>query len=158
MTTIAWDGNLLAADRKGNSDGMARDREKIIIVPDRRVAITWEGRHECGLVLADWWLNGCDVDKWPAFQEDDEAWTRLLIFGVGEILEYERLPKAQAVTETPMAWGSGRAFALGAMAANMTAAEAVKIAGRYDIYSGLGVNFVRISDIRPEACGLRLEA
>jgi ATP-dependent protease HslVU (ClpYQ) peptidase subunit len=46
----------------------------------------------------------------------------------------------QVVEDPFMAWGSGRDFALGAMAMGATAREAVAVACRFNVYCGNGID------------------
>ena len=94
-----------------------------------------------GRVLLAWYDDGADPDKWPQALQTEEGFSPLILADTQMLVEFENLavplvyPRSQK-----MAWGSGHQIALGAMAAGATAAEAVKIASQYDIYTGHGVD------------------
>lgn len=140
MSIIAWDGTTIAADRQATHSGLALSVEKLY----RRsagVILGFTGSLEQGLLLADWYGAGADPDKWPVWQTPMD-YTRLVVlnFHVGLLMEYESLPVAQyRKFESPAAFGSGRDFALGAMAQGANAREAVEIASRFSVDCGLGV-------------------
>jgi len=138
VSVVAWDGKTLVADRMGSNNGLTFTMVKMQKFPDGTV-LAWCGIQEQGLLLAKWFREGADPEKWPAFQKKDE-WTSLLILKDGKLTEYEQEPIAQEVLDPRMAWGHGRAFALGAMAAGASAVEAVTIASTFDIYCGNGVS------------------
>ena len=107
------------------------------------VILAWAGDQEQGLVLAHWYENGSDPDKWPAFQRNTgHDWTRLIVVEDNRwIYTYEKEPEKQLLPLANgkfMAWGSGRDYAMGAMAMRADAVKAVLIASEYDIYCGFG--------------------
>lgn len=153
MSVIAWDGKSFAADRQG-SNGELRfvapklkrevygkeDREEIAIL-----AMT--GNQASGLLLMRWWLDGADPKDWPASQRSED-WARLIVWTrYRGVATFEKDPVAILVEDPFMAWGSGRDYALGAMARGATAREAVEIACRFSIYCGLGIDEFSIAEL-----------
>lgn len=149
MTTIAWDGAALAADRLCNSGDVAVSIRKL---------------HDCGafayagcgaavdvVIVADWLrdgapdvqLTGVESSKCCgiAVRKHDRA-----LFTV-EIAE--KRPILLPIEERFHAEGSGRQAALAAMACGKSAREAVKIAARFDVCTGRGVDSVIV---RPDRC------
>ena len=143
MSIVAWDGKSLAADRMATADEMRYAVTKIM--PVKGGAIAWCGPQEYGLTLLEWVLEGEQQDKWPECQARDN-WARIIVVKHGGcIYEYESLPIPQPITEPFMAWGSGRDFAMGAMAAGATAKQAVEITNRFSTTCGCGVDVVRLT-------------
>jgi hypothetical protein len=139
MSVVAWDGQIIACDRQGTNSNLRHKVSKSIRCFDERTLLFWTGTHEQGLMLAQWYVDGAKPDKWPEFQKDKEDWTRLIVAGKEQIETYEHLPIAQIIMDDIMAWGCGRDYALGAMAAGADAVKAVEIASLYDPACGLGV-------------------
>lgn len=128
MTTIAWDGKTLAADSLGDKCGWKIPSQKIIRLRDGRLYGTAGAFGQC-LAVADW-LNHRDGG---APEAEDAGGIIIGLDGHAYAVERHatliRLPKTAAA-------GSGRDFALAAMRCGKTAAEAVKIAIEFDVYSG----------------------
>jgi ATP-dependent protease HslVU (ClpYQ) peptidase subunit len=135
MSVVVWDGITLAADRQATSGEMRVTTRKIKRLSDGSLA-GWTGASEYGQLLVEWYERGQDRDKWPAFQRTDK-WARLIVVRQdGVVLEFEQEPIAQPVLDVPMAWGSGRDIAIGALEMGATAIQAVEIACRYNVYCG----------------------
>ena len=144
MSIIAYDGKTLAADRQGTCADLAATHTKIKKIPSGEV-LAWTGEEEQGLCLALWYEAGSPVDKWPKFQEGDD-WTRLIVASKEGVFTYEQVPKKVCVEDPFMAWGSGRDFAMGAMAMGADAEKAVLIANKHNIYCGKGVMSFRLRE------------
>lgn len=92
--------------------------------------------------MARWFEEGADREKWPKCQDKDDTWCRLIVVnGLGAFF-YERLPVEIRVEDSFMAWGSGRDFALGAMACGKSACEAVEVACKFDTGCGNGIDAI----------------
>jgi hypothetical protein len=140
VTTIAWDGKTLAADRQANCNGSRRSIHKIL---------------NCG----QFWYGGCGqlddiqrVAKWLADAEQPPpVFEDAGLYGIAV-----RKDTAQAffvegktvcfsqILDRVMATGSGGEYARAAMELGKTAAQAIAFAARFDIGTGLGVDSVRI--------------
>jgi hypothetical protein len=94
-------------------------------------------------MMARWYEAGADPADFPKCQEDKDDWARLIVVADGRVMVYERHPIAFPVEDPFMAWGSGRDYAMGAMARGATAREAVEIAMRFDHHCGMGIDEVR---------------
>ena len=136
MSTVAWDGKTLAADCMGVSSGVRTRVAKIVRLGDGRV-VAWTGMQEHGLSLLHWYTDGAAPETYPAFQRT-KHWTRFIVASPHVVVFFEQEPVAQPVVGRPCAWGSGRDFALGAMACGADARKAVEIASIWDIYTGMG--------------------
>lgn len=140
MSVIAWDGKSVAADRLGCVAECALTTTKIWRDEASGIVVATTGDASFGLAIVQWWKDGAESKQWPAFQSTDD-WARMIVFEPGEKpYSYERQPFKQIVEDPFMAWGSGRDFALGAMAMGATAREAVEIASRFNVYCGNGID------------------
>ncbi len=143
MSVVAWDGKTLAADRQGTQGDLVLLACKIRRLPNNDV-VAWTGEIERGLALAQWYEAGADPSRFPSFQ-GSENWTRLIVVPAkGRPFIFEQLPFRQTVLDRMAAWGSGRDFALGAMAMGATAERAVKVASRFASSCGFGVQSFRV--------------
>lgn len=139
MTTIAWDGRILAADRLCSIGGTRVLINKIKALPSGDV-VAWSGRHENGLLLAKWYEDGADPKKFPKCQESEEGWTHLVVLRKDGVCgHYDRQPIFQEPAGNQYAWGTGMDFALVAMHLGKNAIDAIDVTSVFDINTGLGV-------------------
>lgn len=143
MSVIAWDGKVVASDRQSTAGSMAVMAKKIWRL-DSGGVIAIAGHLERGLLRVRWYRSGAKPELWPRFEGETEL--TMVVFERGHAWEFEQEPVAIPVRAKKMAWGSGTDFAMGAMEAGADAAKAVRIASKYDIYSGLGVNVLKLPD------------
>lgn len=142
MSVVAWDGKVIAADRQGTIAEM-----RVVSSKMRRTAeavLAWTGNQECGLALADWYERGASKDAWPKFQDDMDRWTRLIVADMHGIRYYEQEPVPQYVQQPFIAFGSGRDFAMGAMAMGASAERAVQVASEFCVSCGMGVEVMEV--------------
>jgi len=133
VTTVAWDGEALAADRRVTQDGT-------IICMTVKVRRCGDGRRigAVGSLSAVHAVlhaleSGVRPVEWP-----DEA-EALEVMPDGRVFRHDGLGRAPVLGRF-QALGSGRAFALAAMACGRSAAQAVAIAARFDHCTGDGVD------------------
>jgi len=139
MSVVAWDGKAVAADKQATCSSMRFTVTKLRRLGTGEV-LAWTGDLDSGVLLAQWFEDGADPAKWPKCQEDKDQWVRLLVFSSAGARFYERQPVAVAIEDRFMAWGSGRDYAVGALACGKTAREAVEIAARFSTECGMGVD------------------
>jgi ATP-dependent protease HslVU (ClpYQ) peptidase subunit len=136
MTTIAWDGHTLAADRQSTWGGTATKTRKIfraVHEDGREVIYGCAGlTHECTAFTR--WINGEIAE--PAFTDISV----MCIDRSGRLWHTNHSMNWTQIKVKFWAIGSGCDYALGAMAAGKTAAEAIKIASKLDVTTGLGVD------------------
>lgn len=131
MSVVVWDGQTLAADQRLTAG------ERFYTVPgckiwraaDALCAVT--GDIAAGAVMRRWWSEGADLDKFPASQAAADRWCRLIVVPLTRlhVLTYEQEPVPLVWPfDKPDAWGSGRDFALGALACGANARQAVAAA------------------------------
>lgn len=142
MTVIAWDGTYLAADRQATLSECRREVKKIFRLKNGDLA-SFCGIESGARELLSWYENGADQGRYPPLQSTSD-WVRLVLVTKKGVFEYEQRPIPSLVKDPFFAWGSGRDFALGALAAGSSASEAVKIASRFNIHCGLGVDVARL--------------
>jgi hypothetical protein len=157
MTTCAYDGKTLAVDSMANTGGLRRWTDKLIHIDRNRFVITGAGDSFRVRLLArwtEWMLNEhfC-VDSlcpWPDFPGDKDAPNGLMVeISTGKCWNLDGslwLP----VTEPYFAIGSGRDYAIGAMAHGASAIEAITISCKHDSYSGGEVRWVEVQQVAEE--------
>lgn len=143
MSTVAWDGKIIAADKMAVNCGLERKKSKLFKHDNVVYAVT--GELSEGLVLIQWHKDGADIEKYPKFQTPED-WTRLIVAEYGKITVYEAHP--YPTEEEPfMAWGSGRDFAMGAMEMGAGAVRAIEIASKHSCGTGLGVDYFVVDGV-----------
>ena len=130
MTTIATDGNTMAADGLTVSGNIVfgHNAVKIHKLKDGRIAGMC-GRANFATPFLAWLENGGDL---PKMDEDFEA---LVLYPDGTCKSFDHEGR-ELLEELPTASGSGREIALGAMDVGATPEEAVKAACERDTNSG----------------------
>lgn len=141
MTTIAFDGRFVAADRLAGSHDMRYQRPVVKLLTDPRqpdVLFGLTGSFGYLQPMIDWFLAGAEPAAMPAYKDPCDSC--LLVFcRSGQLSTYRlSMPYPENIGE-PDAWGTGADFAIGAMDAGRCARDAVIIASRRDKHSGNGV-------------------
>jgi ATP-dependent protease HslVU (ClpYQ) peptidase subunit len=140
MTTIAWDGRTLAADRQTTWGGTPTRTRKIfraINEDGREVIYGCAGlTHECSAYTR--WIRG-EIAA-PAFTDISV----LSIDRKGRIWHTNQSMHWIQIKVKYWAIGAGCDYALGAMAAGKSAIEAVKIESKFDVHTGLGVDVLEL--------------
>jgi hypothetical protein len=142
MTTIAWDGESIAADRRACGNAIM-SVGKLFRLPDGSV-LGGAGDYAEVVEVVAWVLDGCNPDARPRFA-DGEGSSLLLARpdGTAYWLTWPYLRQVQ-INERFAAEGSGSQFALGAMAMGASARRAVQISAKFDPYTGGGVNVIKV--------------
>ena len=135
MSIVVWDGKVLAADGQTSNGLLAEPATKIFELGDGGVA-AFTGTYDVGLAMVAWARN--DGAKWPAAQETDR-WSRLTVASPDRTVRVFEQEECGIPLETTYgAWGSGRDFALGAIAMGADAVRAVQIASKFCVHCGFG--------------------
>ena len=132
MTTIVYRDGVLAADTLETDLGCVRVAKAKKI--GRYAYMRWAliGSACQSHRLLGWLINGANGDMPPS---DDCS--VIAIFDSGEAKLYSN-GGWQPLGDAPYyAWGSGAAFALGAMHMGASAEEAIEVAVKFDVFSGL---------------------
>lgn len=144
MSIVAWDGKSIATDRLATNSEMRMEAAK-----SRRlssgIVLAWTGDISSGMAMAEWFerklsANGEGVPAFPGCQGDKDRWARLIVASREGCFFYEQEPIEVPVLGKFMAWGSGRDYAMGAMAMGASAKEAVEVASRFCVSCGFGVD------------------
>jgi ATP-dependent protease HslVU (ClpYQ) peptidase subunit len=143
MSVIAFDGKMVAVDRQATFNETKTTMRKMRVLPDGTV-LAWCGAQAQGLLMARWYEDGADITKYPESQRKEEDYATLIVFTNGRIFMYERTTEPLEVLDKMFAQGCGRDFALGAMEAGCDAVKAVKIASKFSVYCGMGVDYCKI--------------
>lgn len=133
MTTVAWDGTTLAGDTQGVINGYTLARTQKIFRLANGALFGGSGRYEDILEARDW-LDHPEGPK-PAIAADD-GFSCLLVTPEGGVFRLESRLMCSPIYEPYAAVGSGRDFALAAMALGRTAAQAVVLAMQFDVCTG----------------------
>lgn len=131
MTTIAWDGKTIAADRRSSYHG--NPSKKLRRMKDGSVC---GGAGESEAIRQAISFLDNDRDSMPSKGEQ----TILRVFADGRAEYTHELGERMAIELPYFAIGTGRDYAMGALAMGATAQQAVEIASRFDSDSGGGVD------------------
>jgi hypothetical protein len=141
MTTVAWDGKTLAADKQAEINGIKQRVTKIRRLPNGSI-VGSSGCAVVGRIYIQWLQVGgprpdvLDGDDWCAVLE---------IKPDGSIWRHEKYG-CLLIEEDFYACGSGSGLALAAMECGKTAAEAVVIASKFDTGTGSEVDTLTLHD------------
>lgn len=140
MTTIACDGKTMAGDGRTTREGFIcnDETEKVVRAEDGSLIGTC-GTASVGLEFIKWWEAG-HKGKWEMGREANA----LVLTPEGRLIFYGDCGFGNE-SPAPQAIGSGSPYAMGALLAGATAAEAVRIACKLDPASG-----GKITQLRPE--------
>ncbi len=145
MTTVAWDGHTLAADKRSCFGTLIHTVTKIYRV--RGCLVAGAGDFDRIQETVAWFESGADPAKLPPFQRDNNDFVGLVVIQPDKtILRYERGPYPFKIESPFYAMGSGRDFAMAAMHLGKTASEAVEVAMALDSGSGNGIDTMTLAD------------
>lgn len=140
MTTIAFDGKILASDSRAIGNYIKDDYKKIFKINNKCYGIT--GNYSSSLLFIEWIKNGGDK---PKLDENNGVFEIELMsqkaFYYGEYLI--KVPQS-----IPCALGSGSVAAMAAMLSGKNACEAIEIAKLLDIYTGGKIQYYTINKLK----------
>lgn len=138
MTTIAWSKShgCIASDRQSSYHRESLD--KLFTLPDGSV-VGVSGNYECWLQAVEYWKGGVK----PEMPED--AGTALRVYQGGYAEMYHSRLVSIPVSRDFIAIGSGRDYAMGAMARGASPEDAVRIAGMFDENTGPVIDVKQIA-------------
>jgi len=143
MTTVAFDGKTFVSDTRMvaeyYTDGNCR---KIFEIGNFIVGIAGEYA-QCLLFIEE--FKNCGTDLSKSFPMDHISGMTSMIYNKSnkKLYRYEGSGLPMLI-KPPYAIGSGSSFAMGAMKYGASAEEAVKIAIKLDISSGLPLNKIEV--------------
>lgn len=129
MTTIAWDGELLAADRRA-CYGSISDAKITKIAKTKKGLCGAAGSTPLCAAFKRWFLAG-EKGEPPSLVKGDQDATAFIIRPDGRRLMYDSSGWYE-VDPGPFAMGSGWEIAIGAMEQGAFADKAVQIAAKFD--------------------------
>lgn len=139
MTTVAYKAGVLAADSLVTSNGV-RDGAARKIAKHKGMLLGGAGCWSTVTKFMDWVRAGAQGEC--PIETGGEA-NGFVVMPDGRFIMWSG--RGPTTTESPyFAFGSGREFALGAMAAGASAEEAVRVAIELDVYSGGPVTTLRL--------------
>jgi len=142
MTTIAWDGRTLAADRQRTHGDSRQPVCKLHDCGEYVYASC--GDRPDGVAVARWLSAGADWDKRPTLDEGGCCGIAVRKADGAVFVVEGKTVTLCPVPPGPTATGSGKDYALAAMACGKDARGAVEIASRFDVFTGLGVDAVDV--------------
>ncbi len=140
MTTIAWDGTTLAADRRITSGTVTYSTTKIRRTEDGRLIGATGDFGVCSEML-DWLENG---GTRPSCQDSDRWASALEVMADGICWMHNRDSRWR-VEDAFVAIGSGRDYAMATMALGHPAEKAIEIAARFDPGTGNGTDTLQLA-------------
>lgn len=139
MTTVAWDGKTLAADKQATNNGLRATVTKIWRVG--QLLVGGSGSPDFIGEMLHWIERGRELPLFPNTQRDKDDWQPILVVEAdGTLSVYERTPFPLRPEGDFHAMGSGRDFAMAAMHLGCDARRAVEVAIELDAGSGCGID------------------
>ena len=144
MTVVAFDGRVMAADKRTSFGGLHGTTTKVHSVKGMVIA----GCGTAALIaeMRQWLADGADPATFPAAQRDPKECASILVKRPGAPLwQYENTPYPLVIENEQWAIGSGRDFALMAMHLGKSAVEAVQLASLFCSGCGNGVDAIEVT-------------
>jgi ATP-dependent protease HslVU (ClpYQ) peptidase subunit len=143
MTVIAFDGRKLAADTltHANDIKMQKVIHKIQAL-DNGLVVSSAGTCSNARAFVEWCKNDCIKEKYPSLDESFQG----ICIKSGIVSLFDKTGLLEENLPVPVALGSGRELALGALEAGADAERAVQIAIAYDINCGGPVDVILVGE------------
>ena len=125
MTTIAWDGHMVAADSMATTGDYKNPRDVVKLKLEAGILFALCNTSCMFEPLVRWYLASAEPGMMPRAPDADFSF---VVFKPGETLYFVQDCPYPSYPGSPNAWGSGGAFAIGAMLNGASAVEAVRIA------------------------------
>lgn len=151
MTVIAYDGRVIAADKRSNYGSLQRTTTKLHRVENSlgRLIVGTSGISAQGREMVEWIRRGAHPNDFPPTQRDSrESCSVLVVFDTGVKWSFERSPYPLILEDEQVAIGSGRDFALAAMHMGGDARKAVEVACHFDTSCGNGIDWMTFDPAR----------
>jgi len=143
LSVIAWDGHIIAADRQITTGGNRLYGHKIF--QHGEIVIGAVGTLTKALGLKRWYLAGAKIEDMPEADSETHEGTSIIVISKKSVVHYYFDPDpVPIVGKQRCAWGCGKDLALGAMEMGADAIEAVKVACKYDVNCGMGVEWFKV--------------
>jgi ATP-dependent protease HslVU (ClpYQ) peptidase subunit len=138
MTTIAWDGKTLAADKQSTWGTTPVPTTKIFFKNDTGHIYGAAGCKDDVMKFFAWMEDTMPEDNKPVLSDDFCG----IIIEDGAIFQVNKGLILHRIHRKTWAIGSGADYALGAMAMGADAKDAVDVATQLDINTGLGIETI----------------
>lgn len=142
MTTIAISNAEIAADTHSFVDGIRNNVNKQKIRTQGGYIYALAGSAQVFDAAIQWHLNGAKPEDVPKYGD----WNLIIITAEGTFFCSQDMPFLGRL-ELPQAFGSGGAYALGALDYGASARDAVKTAMVRDPLTGGDIQVVRFADV-----------
>lgn len=142
MTTTAWDGVFLAADRLALLGGRRCRVRKIFDCGEYWYA--GSGHSDDIIRIAEWITAGLKPSDRPVLEESVASGIAVRKADVKAFAVEGKHTVLAWIRERTYATGSGMDYAIAAMSLGKTAREAVLFASKFNAYTGLGVDSVEV--------------
>jgi 20S proteasome alpha/beta subunit len=144
LTTIAWDGTTLAADRASWAGGAKRRVRKVFRITreGHTFLVAFMGSQAFAIRLEGWMRGEHDFPACEAYGVDRDSSVAVCIDERRRVFELSATGVWQPFREKVFARGGGQEYAWGALDAGADARTAVLIAARRCDYSAMGVDVV----------------
>lgn len=141
MSVVAWKkGQSIATDKQGTNNGHIFVVPKLYDGPNGEV-LTFTGDVAGLHCMLQWYRDGADPSKYPEIQKTED-WCRLIVATKDRLVVYDKYPVPIDYSHLAFhAFGSGRDFAIGAMAVGASPYDAVAATNTVCDSCGLGVEF-----------------
>jgi hypothetical protein len=147
MTTIAWDGKLVAVDsqRTRNGDVIVSLTEKKFRIKNNVVYVFMD-TPALFKPMVSWVENGANSAIVPKDAPGSDS--TLFVFEHFRCIKYATDMPYPDEYIAPDAWGRGYEFALGALLAGANATRAIEIASLKDVYTGGSVRTIALTTLK----------
>lgn len=149
MTVIAWDGNILAADRQSQAGDCRKPVRKIfshMVNLSERALIGISGDLTVGLEMLEWFKQGADPATFRSEWRNTQDGACLFVVRPDKtVWRYESSPYPFQYQDKFAASGSGDGYALVAMRCGCSSIDAVRHATRVSVSCGLGVDWLDLN-------------
>lgn len=140
MTTIAFDGKTLAADKQATVSEMKSTTSKLYMVDGKAVGIC--GNAIKAMEFINWMLKKRKGKK-PELDRHEYVEFIMVDLNTGECWVTDK-SLALLPYHAPCAIGSGSLAALAVMRLGHDAVKAIEIASEVDVYTGCGIDKVQV--------------
>jgi ATP-dependent protease HslVU (ClpYQ) peptidase subunit len=150
MTVIAWDGQVLAADKQMSTVGFCTTVTKIFRVPgiDGEYLVGLAGSAGLAMCVMAWVRDGRVCKDFPKADRNDESVHVLCITPQGKIDLYQNSGHPIRIEDPTFAMGAGQDFAAAALYMGADAKHAVQVACALSCDCGGGIDCLPYRPIR----------
>lgn len=144
MTTVAWDGAMIAADsRVSSGNKIMTPRLKLYVCKNEAIAICgdWSGAS----LMREEYVRRGKIDKWKPAYGDESS---IIVFNPSGARAISKNNLIGEVSDEKEAIGSGSEFADGCLRCGLNAHDTVEKTSGYDMFTGDGVKSIGINQLK----------